>query len=177
MGPGEASGPQAPAHSELTLRVLSAIVLGAFVLGLTWWGGWPFAVFWLLAGLAILYEWLRMVDAKPFAPLAVALGIALVVAAGLLFVGSASVWLLVPTGIGLAASLGLGRTRHDRLWAFAGALCAAVLVLVPPAIRAPAEWGLFGPISGGISCSCSTESSGRPISGPISSAAPLGARS
>jgi phosphatidate cytidylyltransferase len=145
MGAGGAPDPQTPAHSELTLRVISAIVLGALVLALTWWGGWPFNLLWLLAGLAVLAEWLRMVKAEPFRPLFAALSLALAAAAALVVANAGPVLSLIVVGLGLGASLAIGRSRNAGLWAAAGALCAGVLVVVPAAIRRPEAGGFFAP--------------------------------
>jgi phosphatidate cytidylyltransferase len=46
--------------SNLQTRVLSAAVLIAIVLPVTWYGGLPFRVFCAVIGAAMLYEWLRM---------------------------------------------------------------------------------------------------------------------
>lgn len=56
------SGPVIPPckGSELKHRSLSGLVLVPLVLGLTWWGGWPFTILWTFAGLAVLYEWAAM---------------------------------------------------------------------------------------------------------------------
>lgn len=44
-------------RSNLQLRVISALVLAAVVLALTWWGGAAFRVFAALMGAAVFHEW------------------------------------------------------------------------------------------------------------------------
>lgn len=58
-GPGEA-GLTAPA-SNLTLRVVSAIVMAPVALAAAYYGGWPFVLFWAAAALAVLWEWTALV--------------------------------------------------------------------------------------------------------------------
>jgi phosphatidate cytidylyltransferase len=58
-----ATGPAVPtAGSNLTLRVVSAVVLGPLALVTAYTGGWPFAVFWGAAAVAVLWEWIRLVE-------------------------------------------------------------------------------------------------------------------
>lgn len=53
--------PSAPAGANTRTRVLSALVLAPIAFGAAWFGGWAFALFWTLAGLAVLYEWRKIV--------------------------------------------------------------------------------------------------------------------
>jgi len=48
--------------NNLTLRIASAVVLAPVAIFVTYWGGWPFAVFWVVAALAVLWEWTRLVE-------------------------------------------------------------------------------------------------------------------
>ena len=47
--------------SNLALRVASAIVLAPVALAATYFGGWPFTLFWAAAALAVLWEWTSLV--------------------------------------------------------------------------------------------------------------------
>jgi phosphatidate cytidylyltransferase len=49
------------ARSNLFVRVVAALVLVPLALGTAYWGGWPYAVFWAVATLAVLYEWMSLV--------------------------------------------------------------------------------------------------------------------
>ncbi len=40
------------------LRVVSALVLAPLALAAAWYGGWPFALFWGVAAIAVLWEWI-----------------------------------------------------------------------------------------------------------------------
>src|SRR5262249_49788300 len=55
-GPGTA----APAHN-LVLRVLSSAVLAPVAIWAAYAGGWAFALFWTLAAIAVLWEWIALV--------------------------------------------------------------------------------------------------------------------
>ena len=46
--------------SNLQIRVISAVVLGIAVLGVTWFGGFPFRLLAALIAGAIFYEWVHM---------------------------------------------------------------------------------------------------------------------
>jgi phosphatidate cytidylyltransferase len=48
-------------HSNLALRIVSAAVLAPVAVGAAYFGGWPFALFWAAAAIAVLWEWTRMV--------------------------------------------------------------------------------------------------------------------
>ena len=89
------TGTATPA-SNLTLRVLSALVLAPIALAAAYFGGWPFALFWGAAALAVLWEWLKLVRG----PVWLAAGF---VYAGILF--AAPVILRGDAELGLAAIL------------------------------------------------------------------------
>ena len=58
-GPGD-TGTRAPANN-LMLRVASAVVMAPLALLAAYLGGWPFALFWAAAALAVLWEWTALV--------------------------------------------------------------------------------------------------------------------
>jgi phosphatidate cytidylyltransferase len=51
----------APAGANTRTRVLSALVLAPLAFGAAWFGGWAFTLFWILAAVAVLYEWTKIV--------------------------------------------------------------------------------------------------------------------
>jgi phosphatidate cytidylyltransferase len=130
--------------TELGTRVISALVLGIVTLLVTYAGGWPFSLFWLVAGFAVLLEWTRITRVEPPRSLQAATGLGLA-ALTILYLTQSPPWTLLAVGaLVLVAVAALGRTRRDRTWAFAGFAYAAVLVLVPPAVRDDASLGLVG---------------------------------
>ncbi|CAO4137074.1 phosphatidate cytidylyltransferase [Methylorubrum extorquens] len=132
------------ANREFGLRVASALVLGAVVLGTLLIGGWAFAGIWLIAGVVGAAEWLAMTRSEPLLPLLGLTGATLfgVLATALL---GAPVW--VPVLLLLAGSLGLfalghGPGRRKPIW---GLLGGAVVALVPTLLRIDPEIGIVGP--------------------------------
>jgi phosphatidate cytidylyltransferase len=130
--------------TELGARVVSAVVLAALVLFATYQGGSLFALVWLVAGLAVLGEWIAMARSEPRWTLQLILG------AGLIALAAAYLApVSLATGAALfalcvALALFLGATARDRLWAAAAFACAAILVVVPPAVRDHPGLGAVG---------------------------------
>jgi phosphatidate cytidylyltransferase len=58
-GDGKAA---ASADKNLILRIASAAVLGPLALAAAYFGGWLFALFWTAAALAVLWEWVSLVN-------------------------------------------------------------------------------------------------------------------
>ncbi len=55
-----ASTPSGAPRSELSLRVMSALLMVGVALLTLWWGGWPFACLWIAAGSIAGWEWSRI---------------------------------------------------------------------------------------------------------------------
>jgi phosphatidate cytidylyltransferase len=130
--------------TELGARVVSAIVLALAALVATYVGGWLFALFWLLAGIAVLAEWLAMTRVEPRLMLQAGLGAALAVISVLL---AARMGATVPTLVAMAAiAVGglLARASRDRLWTISGFAYAAVIAVVPPLVREHPDLGAVG---------------------------------
>jgi phosphatidate cytidylyltransferase len=113
--------------SDLRPRVVSALVLVAAALATLYAGGKIFAIFWLLASCAILWEWEKLIGGARFTARLVMGGAALAAAAAFAGAGAAGFALLVlAAGAAIAAVLAQpGR----RLWAAGGVLYAGVLVV------------------------------------------------
>lgn len=62
---GDEAAPAAAAprggFADFGLRLVSALVLAALALGALWAGGWLFAAFWIVAAVAIVWEWQHLV--------------------------------------------------------------------------------------------------------------------
>jgi phosphatidate cytidylyltransferase len=138
-------GPARPwLSTELGARLVSALVLAAVALAVTWQGGPLFALFWLGAGIAVAVEWVRMARIEPVAPVLIAMVAAL---ACLGFVVASGLWHSL--GIGLAACLAAvavlaARSSHGRAWALAGLASSAVIALVPTLVRQDPSLGIVG---------------------------------
>jgi phosphatidate cytidylyltransferase len=58
---GRAEAGKAASANNLALRIVSAAVLAPLALLAAYFGGWPFAVFWSAAAIAVLWEWISLV--------------------------------------------------------------------------------------------------------------------
>jgi phosphatidate cytidylyltransferase len=143
-------GPASPLHSkptassELKTRIVSAIVMIAVALFAAYQGGWLFALFWLAAGVAIMVEWTTITAIEPRRPVQIIFGLGL---AGLtsLFLAEASRLLFLLCGAGaLVLGAVLARGIQGKLWAASGFVYAAIIVLVPPIVRAHPDLGIVG---------------------------------
>lgn len=51
---------------ELGLRIGSGLVLALLALGSAWLGGYAFELFWLIAGMLVLHEWMKIQKVEPW---------------------------------------------------------------------------------------------------------------
>lgn len=127
-------GPSVPrSNSELKLRVVSALVLGALILLVTIWGGWPFRLVWILVAGVVAYEWLAIIGRGNAIPAGIA-----VVAAGLtLSFSSASPAALAGTASAMAllGALATPFVRSRLALELCGVAYALAFALVTPALR------------------------------------------
>jgi phosphatidate cytidylyltransferase len=122
-----------PRGGELALRVASALVLAPLAIGAAYVGGWPFAGFWGIAALAVLWEWGTLVAGSDRQPVLLA-GAASVVFAVLLAAAAqllAAVVILAMAMLAVAALAPAGR----RLWVAASIPYAGAIGLAPPLLR------------------------------------------
>ncbi|WP_243368495.1 phosphatidate cytidylyltransferase [Microvirga solisilvae] len=140
---GSALPSKAPT-SELKKRVLSAIVMIALALGAAWWGGWPFALFWLAAGIAMMVEWTDMTKVEPRRAVQAVFGLGLVALTFIYLSGAGFTIGVVTAVVFVAIGTLLAKGKQNKLWTAFGFVYAAVIVLVPPMVRAYPEIGLLG---------------------------------
>ncbi|HEV2571469.1 MAG TPA: phosphatidate cytidylyltransferase [Beijerinckiaceae bacterium] len=117
---------------DLGPRLLSAIVMVALALGSAWLGGHVFALFWMIAGFAVFWEWQRMVGGAQERYRLIVGALALAVAAQLSLTLKADIAVLVILVGAVIVALLAGREKA--LWAgpglvYAGALVISVCVL------------------------------------------------
>lgn len=126
--------------SELRLRVVSALVLAAVILGVTLFGGWPFRLIWTAVAGIVAYEWLAMVSRKNAVAGGIGVGLA-GLALGLLPLSGAAL-------AGVAALAGLTgavvtlRTANQRQLEACGIAYALCFALVTPVLRETPGIGL-----------------------------------
>jgi len=135
-------GNRVPARARnLLLRIVSAAVLAPLAIAAAYFGGWPFTLFWGLAGIAVLWEWIGIVggggdrNRLVFSSCAGALAAAAILAGRDRPISSV---LIVALGA-LAAAIFARRER--RLWIVSGVGYAAVLVIAPIVLRNDASYG------------------------------------
>ncbi|HEV7440808.1 MAG TPA: phosphatidate cytidylyltransferase, partial [Methylobacterium sp.] len=150
MARGEAAPSPVPSRNpfggrEFGLRVVSGIVLAVIVVSALILGGWPFALIWLAAGIVGAAEWIGMSRIMPAKPVA---GITAATLAGLVICSQGDAppaAALVLLGLGLLGLVLLARGGRGRLRAVCGLLGAAVIALVPTALRDDPGIGILGP--------------------------------
>lgn len=131
----------APANPrrELVLRIVSAVALAPIAIAVAYFDGWPFVIFWTVAALGILWEWIRLVigaEGRPaLAAGAIALaGAVVAITSGLPIVSFA----IIIGGAMLAAAVSpAGR----RAWGGCGVLYAGAALVPSVLLRADTEHG------------------------------------
>jgi len=125
---------------DLGPRLLSAIVMVALALGSAWLGGHLFALFWMIAGFAVFWEWQRMVGGAQERYRLIVGGLALAVAAQLSLTLRADVAVLVIIVGAVVVALLAGREKA--LWAGPGLIYAGALVISVCVLRSSFFEGL-----------------------------------
>lgn len=129
--------------SDLKRRVPSAIAMIVLALAATWYGGFPFLLFWTLASLIVWYEWATIVGVRHKTT---------VLALGFLTIAGAAVLLTIDlplaaagaviAGAVLAAVL-TGGEGPARIWSGGGFLYAALVFIPAVLLREDAEFGFI----------------------------------
>lgn len=126
--------------SNLTLRVASAAVMAPLALGTAYLGGWPFALFWAAAAIAVLWEWITLVAGRNNWLMFSVCGGALTIAA-LLAWREHPIAALLAVGLGaVAAAIFAARARRG--WIVAGIGYSGALLLAPLVLRGDDGFGL-----------------------------------
>ncbi|PWK69794.1 phosphatidate cytidylyltransferase [Aminobacter sp. AP02] len=134
--------------SNLQLRTISAIVLAAAVLLLTWLGGMPFRLLSAAIALAIFYEWSRMSRPKsdagsPMGGLAMLPEVAILLFAGALVAGVPALVLIGLTAVFAVILWVVGRLRGEAAWEATGFGYAALSGLSLALLRGNDAAGLI----------------------------------
>ena len=129
---------------ELVLRVCSALVLAPLAIGIAYVGGWPFAVFWGLAAMGVLWEWISLVAGSDRRTVLMTGGASLALAVALVATGHllAAVIVLAMGTLGVAA---LAPAKW-RTWIAAGVPYAGALGVAPVVLRSDGEDGFLAVI-------------------------------
>src|SRR5262245_10248730 len=135
--------------SELALRVASAAVLAPLAIAMAYIGGWPFAAFWGIAAMIVLWEWTAMVAGPDRRAVlmtggaAVGLAVAVGGAAGDTAPRIHEVRLLGAVIVLMMGMLGVMALapRGQRVWVASGIAYAGALAIAPIVLRADAAHG------------------------------------
>jgi phosphatidate cytidylyltransferase len=125
--------------NNLLLRVISAAVLAPLALVAAYIGGLPFALFWGIAAVVVLWEWMTLVVGPNYRLLVFSCAAAIAVADLLAWLGR-PVTALFMVGLGALAGA-VFAPRERRLWVIAGAGYAGGMVLAPVFLRADVGFG------------------------------------
>lgn len=133
-----------PRGSELALRVCSALVLVPLALATAYLGDWPFAVFWGVAAMGVLWEWTSLVAGtdRRFVLMTGAASLALALA---LVVSGLPLPAVIVLAIGTIAAASLAPAER-RLWIAGGIPYAGALGLAPIVLRSDREDGFLAVI-------------------------------
>ena len=140
--------------SDLLLRVASALVLAPLAIGVAYLGGWTFAVFWGIAAIVVMWEWITLVSGAERRSVlitgivAVALAVALAASSAgasddMRCLRFAAAPLVLVMGM-LACAAVASRMRAS--WVAAGVPYAGAMGLAPIALRSDAEFGFVAMI-------------------------------
>ena len=125
--------------NNLLLRVMSAAVLAPLALVAAYIGGAPFALFWGIAAVVVLWEWMTLVVGPNLRLLVFSCAAAIAVADLLAWLGR-PVTALFMVGLGALAGA-IFAPGERRLWVIAGAGYAGGMVLAPVFLRADVGFG------------------------------------
>jgi phosphatidate cytidylyltransferase len=138
-GSSEAGGPVSAPSNNLLLRCLSAVVLAPLAVVVAWLGDWPFALFWGIAAIAVLWEWVTLVAGTRYRLMLSSCASAIAVAALIAWRHRPTTAILL-VGLGaLAATIFAPRER--RFWITAGIGYAGCMLLAPMLLRADTAYG------------------------------------
>jgi phosphatidate cytidylyltransferase len=126
-------------RSDLALRVVSSLVLVPLVIGITYVGGWPFALLWGAAAVGIWYEWSALVSGGVRRPALLAGGLALVAATAFAGLGRVD-HALIALALGILAAVVVAKPSR-RIWTASGIVYAGAALLAPIVLRQDAEFG------------------------------------
>ena len=125
--------------NNLLLRVASAAVLAPLALVAAYVGGLPFALFWGIAAVIVLWEWMTLVVGPGYRLMLLSCAAAIAVADFLAWLGR-PVTALCMVGLGALAGA-IFAPGERRVWVIAGTAYAGGMVLAPVFLRADDGFG------------------------------------
>lgn len=119
--------------ADLPLRVISSLVLAPLAIGAAYYGGWPFLLFWLVAAIAVLWEWNGLVADRQGRIVTIAGWAGVVAGALALGVGRPVLGLLI--AVAAAGFVAVLVSPERRGWVVVGVPYAAAVVFSPVLLR------------------------------------------
>ena len=145
--PGKA-GTASPGRSHnLALRIGSALVLAPLALAAAYYDDWPFALFWTLAAVAVLWEWIALVAGAGYRLMFYS-GAGAIAVSALVDERGRPVTAILVIGLG-ALAVAIFAPRGKRLWIVGGVGYAGTLLLAPMLLRHDQSQG-FGGLGNGF---------------------------
>lgn len=127
------AGAAKPRPDNLTLRVVSALVLAPLTILIAYLGSWPFVVFWGAAAIGVALEWIRIISDRRDFGSQVAAAVALAAATLATAVGYPGTAGAILVAGAVAVAVLSDDTR--RAWAAVGVLYAGAVLLAPAIVR------------------------------------------
>lgn len=118
---------------NLSLRIVSSAVMAPVAIAVTYMGGWPFGLFWTIAAIGVLYEWMRLV-ARPVDRHAFLTGVGTITASAVLMAINHPIVAVLIIALGALGAAAVASVRRP-IWLAAGVAYAGLLVYAPLFIR------------------------------------------
>lgn len=126
-------------HSNLTLRVISAVILAPLAIGVAYVGDWFFIAFWFAAAALVLWEWMTVIGVR-HAQLLFPAGFAGLAAVAILLARDRPVTALLSIVLG-AFVVAVFAPLQRRTWGMAGLVYTGLLLLAPVLLRSDEQYG------------------------------------
>jgi phosphatidate cytidylyltransferase len=126
-------------RSNLMLRIMSSLVLAPLAIAAAYFGGFVFFAFWVVAALAVLWEWQTLACVDERNPV-LAIGAVSLAGSGLLIMidrSGVAIALIALGCFGVAAFASNAR----RMWCAAGLVYSAGILVAPMLLRHDASFG------------------------------------
>lgn len=130
--------------SELALRICSALVLVPLAIGTAYVGGWPFAAFWGIAAIGVLWEWMSLVAGADRRSVLLTGGASIAIALALVVTRHQQAAMIV-LAMGTLGAAALAPAER-RTWVAAGIPYAGALGVAPVVLRTDGEHGFLAMI-------------------------------
>lgn len=137
--PASATRPFRLHRNELSLRIASGLVLALLAIGTVVLGSWPFAVFWSLVAIGVLWEWTTLTVGGDRRSVLMTGAASLVLAFGLV-ISSHLLAAVIVLAMGTLGAAALAPSER-RIWVAGGIPYAGALAIAPILLRSDVGYG------------------------------------